>query len=114
MLIILPAVKVFFVVSRPWDLSHLIGADFLSILPHRMVKIDEYVSGNEFLTFDLHYRICIDNYKLLVANAAPAGALFSVKSTSQDLWNMPFLDLVKFHQLWGPKGSQGVPACPIY
>ena len=28
--------------------------------------------------------------------ARPQG-IFSVKSTSQDLWNMPFLDLVKFH-----------------
>ena len=52
--VVLPVVKEFlnlYLISRPWDLSHLIGADFLSILPHRMVNIDEYVSENEFLTF---------------------------------------------------------------
>ncbi len=54
-MLFLPAVKDIFIcycISRPRDLSHLIGADFLSNLPHRMVKMVEYEVENDLVSFD--------------------------------------------------------------
>ena len=50
-----PAVKDFFnfyCISRPWDLSHLIGAGFLSNLPYKFVNMVGYESENDPVSSD--------------------------------------------------------------
>ena len=74
-----------------------------------MVKMDEYVSENEFLTFELHDRICIDNYKLLVANGAPAGAFFFCEKHAPGFVEHA---LSGFGQVSSIFGTQGVPRGP--
>ena len=47
---VLPVVKDifnFYRTSRPWDLSHRIGADFLSSLPYKLVQMVGYGSEND-------------------------------------------------------------------
>ena len=63
----LPAVEVFFVylISSPWDLSHRIGADFLSNLPHRMLQMVEYESENDPVSSDfaiLTFLLCFSTF----------------------------------------------------
>ena len=51
----LPAVKdicIFYWISRPWDLSHRIGADFLSNLPYKLVQMVGYGSENDPVSSD--------------------------------------------------------------
>jgi hypothetical protein len=48
--------------------------------------------------------ICNDIYQFFVAKLRPAGVSSPANNTSQDFWNMPFLDLVDFPQYWVPMG----------
>ena len=51
----LPAIKellIFYWNSRPWDLSHRIGADFLSNLPYKLVQMVGYGSENDSVSSD--------------------------------------------------------------
>ena len=42
----------FYWISRPWDLSHRIGADFLSNLPYKLVQMVGYGSENDPVSSD--------------------------------------------------------------
>ena len=82
MRVVLPAVEdcfsTFYFISWPWDPSHVLVADVLSSLPHRLAKNGGSVPENRTLTFYLTSCMCI-YIKLLVASGAPA-VLFSVAS----------------------------------
>ena len=64
----LPAVKEFFnfyLISRSWDLSHRIGADVLSSLPHRMLQMVEYESENDPVSSDFEkftFLLCFSTF----------------------------------------------------
>ena len=37
----------FYWISRPWDISHLVGVEFIYNLPHKIVQMVEYAAGND-------------------------------------------------------------------
>ena len=55
----------FYRISRPWDLSHRIGADFLSNLPYKLVKMVGYGSENDAVSSDFEiftFIICFSTF----------------------------------------------------
>ena len=38
--------KLFYIFSRPWDISHLVGLELRFNLPQEIVQMVEYVAGN--------------------------------------------------------------------
>ena len=74
-----------------------------------MVRMDESVSENRIQTFNLKSCVCIYIYKLLVANGAPAGFLFSRDKHAP---GFPEHALSGFRHFSSIVGSQGVPMGP--
>ena len=73
-----------------------------SKLPHILCKIDESVSENCIHTFVFYMIARLLNFlSFSRPPALPQGLLHPETNTSQDFWNMPFLDLVNFHRCHG-------------
>ena len=60
-------------ISRPWDLSHRIWADFLSNLPYKLVKMVGYGSENDPVSSDFEiFTFIFCFFNILVTKLRPA------------------------------------------